>query len=123
MWTDFLQGAQEKLCVRIGVAPKDLPAYINDQVEILHIGTFFADISSGLIYAATALDDVSVARAWLEQLRQAALALDGYAVVMHMPRQWQDTLDQWGYQPQAIDIMRRLKARWDPNNILRGLIF
>lgn len=123
MWTDFLQEAQEMLCVRIGVAPKDLPAYINDQAEILHIGTFFADISSGLIYAATTLEGVSVASAWLEQLRQAALALDGYAVVMHMPGQWQDALDQWGYQPQAIDIMRRLKARWDPNNILGGFIF
>jgi D-lactate dehydrogenase (cytochrome) len=123
MWTDFLQEAQEMLCVRIGVAPKDLPTYINDQAVILHTGTFFADISSGLVYAATTLDNVSEARVWLEQLRQAALALDGYAVVMQMPMQWQGTLDQWGYQPQAIDIMRRLKARWDPNNILGGFIF
>ncbi|MFL5663705.1 MAG: hypothetical protein ACJ8BW_20545, partial [Ktedonobacteraceae bacterium] len=122
MWADFLQVSQNLLCVRIGVAPKDLPAYINDQAAILHAGTFFADISSGLVYATTTIEDVNEASAWLEQLRQAALALDGYAVVMQMPTQWQGNLDRWGYRPQAIDIMRRLKARWDPNTILRGFI-
>jgi hypothetical protein len=122
MWTDFLQASQNMLCVRAGVAPKDLPTYINDQATILHAGTFFADISSGLVYAATTIDDASKASSWLEQLRQAALALNGYAVVMQIPTHWQGSLDRWGYQPQAIDIMRRLKARWDPNTILGGFI-
>jgi hypothetical protein len=31
-------------------------------------------------------------------------------------------LDRWGYRPEAIDIMRTLKARWDPQNILEGFI-
>ncbi len=121
-WVDFMQSFQEALCVRIGVAPKDLPAYINDQAATLQAGTFCADIGSGLIYAVTTVDDVHEANKWLEQLRQPALALDGYAVVMNMPAYWQEAIDKWGYQPQAINIMRRLKECWDPNNILGGFI-
>jgi len=61
--------------------------------------------------------------AWLEQLRRPALALNGYAMVMDMPETpatGYHTLDRWGYQPQAIDVMHRLKAQWDPQGIFPG---
>ncbi len=121
LWADFLQRSRQKLCVRIGVAPGDLPAYMNDQAGTLKSGTFCADFGAGHVYAVTSLEDVREAGQWLDQLRRAALSLDGYAVVLQMPLAWQDSLDRWGYQPQAIDIMRALKARWDPQSILGGI--
>ena len=71
------------------------------------------------MYAVTShVDAVEEAGAWLEKLRQPAVALDGYAVVMDLPEHWQGKLDRWGYQPEAIDLMRGLKGRWDPEGIL-----
>ena len=35
-----------------------------------------------------------------------------------MPEDWQGKIDCWGYRPQAIDLMRGLKGRWDPGGIL-----
>jgi FAD/FMN-containing dehydrogenase len=109
-----------EVIVRVGVPAKDLAAYINDQAAPLNTGTFLADIGNGLLYALLTPHDVHQAASWLEQLRQPALALDGYAIVMDMPIDGYHTLDRWGYQSQAIDVMQRLKAQWDPRGIFPG---
>jgi glycolate oxidase subunit GlcD len=119
LWADFLRRAP--LSVRVGVAPRDLAAYINDQVAALAAGSYCADFGSGLLYVAAELPDARAAGAWLEQLRRAAIALDGYAVLLQAPADWQNGLDRRGYQPQAIDVMRALKERWDPRHILDDL--
>ncbi len=80
-------------------------------------------MSSGLVYAMIPSDNVDEAREWLERLRQPALAIDGYAVVMDMPGAWQGVIDRWGYSPQAIDLMRGLKERWDPMGVLNSEMF
>ncbi|HEX6552296.1 MAG TPA: FAD-linked oxidase C-terminal domain-containing protein [Ktedonobacteraceae bacterium] len=119
IWAASLAGSRGTLLVRAGVAAKDVAAYINDQAAALNEEAFLADMSSGLVYAvASHMDAVEEAGAWLEKLRQPAVALDGYAVVMDMPEDWQGKIDRWGYQPQAVDLMRRLKGRWDPEGIL-----
>ena len=119
IWAASLAGSRGTLLVRAGVAAKDVASYINDQAAALNEGAFLADMSSGLVYAlASHVGAVEEAGAWLEKLRQAAVALDGYAVVMDMPEHWQGKIDRWGYRPQAIDLMRRLKGRWDPERIL-----
>ena len=121
IWAASLAGSRGTLLVRAGVAAKDVAAYINDQAAALNEGTFLANMSSGLVYAvASHVDAVEEAGAWLEKLRQPAVALDGYAVVMDLPEDWQGKLDRWGYRPQAIDLMRGLKGRWDPGGILNG---
>jgi FAD/FMN-containing dehydrogenase len=35
-----------------------------------------------------------------------------------MPEPWHDKIDRWGYEPEGLEIMRRLKAQWDPQGIL-----
>src|SRR5437588_625468 len=123
MWSALLGNSTGKLQVRIGVAAKDVASYLNDQAGGLNRGTFLADMSSGLVYAMMPSDDVDEAKKWLERLRQSALAIDGYAVVMHMPDAWWGVVDRWGYRPQAIDLMRGLKERWDPRGVLNPGVF
>ncbi|HET9918400.1 MAG TPA: FAD-linked oxidase C-terminal domain-containing protein, partial [Ktedonobacteraceae bacterium] len=124
LWADLLRGApRQALQARIGVPIRDLPAYIQDQSHLLHGGTFLADIANGLTYAVKMVDNAEEARAWLEALRQPALAAEGYAIAMNVPTLLQGAIDQWGYRPQALDVMQGLKARWDPAGILNPGVF
>jgi D-lactate dehydrogenase (cytochrome) len=123
IWVEFLRGSGGKVQVRAGVAAKDVAAYMNDCAARLNEDAFLADMSSGLVYAVKQPGKREEAKEWTEQLRQPALALGGYAIVMDMPGAWQGSIDRWGYQPQAIDLMRKLKARWDPGGILNPGVF
>lgn len=121
IWAASLAGSRGALLVRAGVAARGVAAYVDDQAAVLNEGAFLADVSSGLVYAVASHIDAAVeAGSWLEKLRRPAVALDGYAVVMDMPVDWQGKIDRWGYRPQAIDLMRRLKGRWDPEGVLNG---
>jgi len=120
VWAEWLASSRSKLVVRVGVAAKDVPVYVNDQAAALNEGAFLVDVGSGLVYAAgTKIDDVVEASGWVERLRRPAVGMDGYAVVMDMPGEWGDgMLDRWGYVPETVDLMRRLKGRWDREGIL-----
>lgn len=118
IWVRLLGNSRGALQVRVGVAARDLAAYIQAQSAALDDAAFIADVANGLIYAVSPRHELDAARDWLERLRQPALALGGYALVMNMPGAWKDKLDPWGYRSEALDLMRDLKARWDPANIL-----
>jgi D-lactate dehydrogenase (cytochrome) len=111
------------LQVRAGVAPRDLAAYVEARADTLEAGRFLADVASGLVYASITPASAKEAHAWLDGLRQPALAAGGYAVVMSTPDGLDGALDRWGYEPEAMDVMRRLKARWDPAGILNPGVF
>ena len=119
IWARLLGNSSGRaLQVRVGVPARDLASYIHAQSAALHEAAFIADIGNGLVYAVSKHLDPAAAQHWLESLRRPALALGGYAVAIDMPGTWQDTIDPWGYQPAALDLMRDLKARWDPGDIL-----
>jgi len=104
--------------VRVGVSPKDLPLYMQEHKSLYH-EMYVADMSSGCLYAVKETGTEVEIREWVAALRRPALALQGYAVVMHLAEGVQD-VDLWGYRPQALDVMKRLKRRWDPADILHG---
>lgn len=104
--------------VRVGVSPKDLPLYMQEHKSLYH-EMYVADMSSGCLYAVKETGTEAEIREWVAALRRPALALQGYAVVMHLAEGVQD-VDRWGYRPQALDVMKRLKRRWDPADILHG---
>lgn len=104
--------------VRVGVPPKDLPMYMHVHQE-LYNEMYSADMSSGCLYAVKATGTEDEVRAWVEALRQPALALQGYAVVMRLAEGIHN-VERWGYRPQSLDVMQRLKRRWDPADILHG---
>jgi len=98
--------------VRIGVAPKDVSRVMNDLVPLLGSAPFMADLGSGQLYVQGVQDVVRVRHA----LR--ARAVGGYAVVLSAPTVDRGVLDVWGYSPDTLDLMRALKACWDPRGLL-----
>ena len=69
----------------------------------------------GLIYAAGAADDgLAIAGA----LDRAAAEVGGYAVVEVAPPALKPRLPVWGEPPGGLDLMRRLRAQFDPRGIM-----
>ena len=119
IWAGLLENSSGRAVqVRVGVPARDLASYIQAQSAALNNVAYIADAGNGLVYAVYNHREPVAAQDWLERLRRPALALGGYAIAMDMPGTWQGIVDRWGYQPAALDLMRNLKARWDPDNIL-----
>jgi D-lactate dehydrogenase (cytochrome) len=118
IWTTMLARRESgTLLVRAGLPVADLPVYLQDQAGQVNMGSFIADMNSGLLYAHKQVQDIREMSEWLTMLRQPALERGGYAIVMDAPASLQG-LDRWGYQAEGIAVMRALKARWDPQGIM-----
>lgn len=117
LWARFLRDAPARaLITRVGIAPKDVASWV--RTHAAELPNYLVDVSSGLVYVIASFEEANAARGWLDSIRRAALASGGYAVVMQMPEEWQSVMDAWGYHPDTLDLMRALKARWDPAGIL-----
>jgi glycolate oxidase FAD binding subunit len=73
---------------------------------------------AGVTYAA--IDPgtpVDVVRDTVDRLRQVCTRLGGSTVVVDAPAAVKDAVDVWGPIP-ALDLMRRVKAQFDPDHRL-----
>jgi len=77
----------------------------------------FVDVAAGLVYLRAPGEDVATAQSWVEQIRQPALALRGYAVVQDGPASVLAALDCCGYQADGAAIADAIRQRWDPQRI------
>ena len=120
MWSEFIRSADAAPClVRMGIPPRHLGVYWSMVAAAARASAAWCcDVANGLLYAALAPGEEDARLAWLDNVRQPALALGGYAVVMAVAGARSPELDRWGYRPDGIDLMRRIKARWDPAGIL-----
>jgi len=111
-WGAWLR--REGTVARVGVAPKNLARVMVDIGPLLEVSSCLADFASGMLWLR-GLDDI-------EPVRQAARNLGGYAIVLPGPasraRRPDARVDPWGHSPDGLDLMRALKARWDPRNLL-----
>ncbi len=114
VWTSMLA---EGTVIRVGVPAKDLSLYMQENSANINEGDFVADMSSGCLYAIRTGENAETIKPWLAALRRPALAHDGYALVMRHAEEI-PSIERWGYRPQALDVMKRLKQRWDPADIL-----
>ncbi|MFQ3662100.1 MAG: FAD-binding oxidoreductase [Chloroflexaceae bacterium] len=75
---------------------------------------------AGLIFSRwfTGLAGPEVVNQALLEARIELSVLGGYVVVEEAPPALAGALDLWGPLPEGIDVMRALRARWDPAGIL-----
>jgi glycolate oxidase FAD binding subunit len=83
--------------------------------------TVVAHACSGVVWACyrpgpDALPDSGLALA-LEGLRRTAVALEGSLVLQDAPTALKRTVDAWGAPPEGFEMMRRLKAEFDPRGV------
>lgn len=117
-WAALLGAAGDDGClVRAGVPARALQAYWEMVPEdVKAAASWCADVANGLLYAVQpGAPEAEIARR-LAGVREPALALGGYAAVMAAADGSQ--IDRQGYRSEGGEVMRRLKARWDPAGIL-----
>ena len=72
---------------------------------------------NGVLFAFLSGDDDAVVAA-VEWLRERMAAMDGRAVVQAAPVAVKERVDVWGPPGDALPLMRRVKAEFDPKGIL-----
>ena len=93
-----------------------VPAALEPVLAALPAGTpVAAHAGTGVTYAAVPAGDAVEA---LPRLRAALTPHDGTAVVLRAPDGVRDLLDHWGPVGDALDLMRRVKERFDPERRL-----
>ena len=111
MWAKWMgDTSSEKMTMRVGVAPQDLPHVMTDLAPVLGQTPFVADLGNGQLYVRGVQD--------IARVRQSAHAVGGYAVVLSAPTAERGNLDVWGHSPDTLDLMRALKTRWDARGLL-----
>ena len=101
-------GGPDDVVLRIAHVPTGL----STALAALPTGTrLSASVATGVTYAAVAADQ---AQAVLPRLREALRPVDGTAVVLRAPDDLLGQLDHWGPVGDSLDLMRKVKARFDP---------
>ena len=101
-------GDPSDVMLRIAHVPTGLPAVL----AALPAGTrVSSSAATGVTCAALAGDS---AQEVLPRLREALRPVDGTAVVLRAPDDLRDGLDHWGPVGDSLELMRRVKERFDP---------
>ena len=107
MWNSNTKSA---IFCKIGIRPSEAVKAINElpiQDALIHAGS-----GLGVLRFETATAET------LLQVRQKCEAKGGFLTVLVAPTDIKQELDVWGYTGNAIDLMRRIKQQFDPENIL-----
>jgi glycolate oxidase FAD binding subunit len=101
-------GGADDVLLRLAHAPASLSAVLG----ALPAGTALAaHAATGVTYAAVPAGEAVDA---LPLLRAAIAPHDGTAVVLRAPDAVREHLDHWGPVGDSLDLMRRVKERFDP---------
>jgi len=107
MWDSGIKSA---IICKIGIRPSEAVTAINElpvQDALIHAGS-----GLGVLRFETATADT------LLQVRRGCEAKGGFLTVLAAPADIKQQLDVWGYNGSAIDLMRRIKQQFDPENLL-----
>jgi len=107
MWDS---GTKSAIICKIGIRPSEAVTAINElpvQDALIHAGS-----GLGVLRFESATADT------LLQVRRGCEAYGGFLTVLAAPADIKQQLDVWGYNGSAIDLMRRIKQQFDPENLL-----
>ncbi|MEG4171628.1 MULTISPECIES: FAD-binding oxidoreductase [unclassified Microcoleus] len=107
MWDS---GTKSAIICKIGIRPSEAVTAINTlpvQDAWIHAGSGLGVLRFETATAQTLL-----------QVRRGCEAKGGFLTVLAAPTDIKQQLDVWGYTGSAIDLMRRIKQQFDPENLL-----
>ena len=109
-----------RLTIKASVLPTEVVYWLSQLQRVTqqsHLATRWnVHAGHGLIFVQLMGDDAALLKA-VDELRKAAMTKRGSLVVVETPVAMSQHLDVWGPSP-AIEVMRRIKMRFDPNGTL-----
>lgn len=101
---------------KIGVLPTAATSILRqlDQLPTAQMGLIHAGSGLGLLQ----LDASTVTAQTIIELRQFCQAQNGFLTILSAPATMKKQLDIWGYNGNALELMRLLKQQFDPKNLL-----
>ncbi|NER30369.1 MAG: FAD-binding oxidoreductase [Symploca sp. SIO1C4] len=101
---------------KIGVLPT---AAVNTltKLETLTSSSVNAYIHAGSGIGHVRLDPITITPQTIMELRHYCQAQNGFFTILEAPISWKQQLDVWGYNGNALEIMRNLKQKFDPKNL------
>lgn len=102
---------------KIGVSP------IAAVSTLTHLDCLSSAQGIGLIHAGSGLgllqlDASTVTAQTIREMRQYCESKNGFLTILEAPATIKKQLDVWGYNGNALEIMRQLKQQFDPKNLL-----
>ena len=117
--------ASPSICVAINAQPsalREVLAFANASLSSGSTPSVVADVGFGggrlIWWDSEAASDPEEAAIALRGIQSAAARMGGAAIVERCPDEVKARIDVWGEQPSGMQIMRRLKRQFDPQNIL-----
>ena len=101
-------GGPSDVVLRLAHVPTGLPTALAALPPATRV------VSSAATGVTCAALDADQAAAALPRLREALRPVDGTAVVLRAPDDVRDALDHWGPVGDSLELMRRVKDRFDP---------
>jgi glycolate oxidase FAD binding subunit len=100
--------------LRASVLPTDV-AWVIDRVRALAPVPIAAEPASGVVRAR--LDDGTIVARLVETLRPEIRSRGGFLVVERASMAVKADVDVWGHPGEGFDLMRRVKAAFDPRGV------
>jgi glycolate oxidase FAD binding subunit len=110
----------DALVLKISTLPSDLcllASELQDWAAKKQMSVVVAAQANGLITVALR-SSPDAAISLVEHLRERLSQSGGSVVALQMPGTIRGTLDPWGWESNALPLMKEIKRRFDPNRIL-----
>ncbi|MDY7022056.1 MAG: FAD-linked oxidase C-terminal domain-containing protein, partial [Cyanobacteriota bacterium] len=96
-----------------GVKPTDAVATLERSQTL---GLIHAGVGLGVLKWET--DEPKLTSKTLQEMRNWCNTKGGFLSILEAPTEIKQELDVWGYNGNALDLMRRIKQQFDPENLL-----
>jgi len=103
-----------EILAKIGVRPQQIPNYL-EQLTILSAQTGIASFNLGSgVGKLRVAEELGI----LTKLRSQAQLAQGYLTLLEASPAAKQAIEPWGYQGNALELMQKIKQKFDPNHIL-----
>lgn len=95
------------LICKIGISPSESILFLT---KLNEFGLGMVNLSSGL-------GKISINKEGVKELRSLCQSHQGFLAILEAAKPIKQNIDPWGYNGNALEIMQKLKQKFDPNQI------